>query len=457
MTALGRVVFLNPYLNMKRTIKILTLTVAVGCATAPPAHDTAAQIQSAASLEKAIVFHSEALPVEAAGAADSLRLSAAVERALRQSTEVQIALAEVRAAQAAAHQSRLLPNPILDIAFRFPEGGGRTVIEAGLTADLTQLLQRPRRISAADARLRAASAKAVATVLDVMHATQREYFDAVGLRREVAILTEQNNRIGELLKVAEARLAAGEGTQLDVTTLKAERATGAIDLREGTLKLTQANLALAHRLGQPRGRTDWQLATPLYTEVALRGEPDSIAHGLRVRPEIQADRWQLTALEDATALARLAWMENNAAGLAAERGSDWSLGPSVALPLPLFDWGQARRANARAQAIAARHRLTQTTRQVAREIRTAHATVAALMATARRARTELLPLHEERVRLSRVVYEAGQSDVTPLRFAELDLLKAQLKVTRLEQRTAQAIIALDRAMGGVTEGMPNAQ
>jgi outer membrane protein TolC len=125
--------------------------------------------------------------------------------------------------------------------------------------------------------------------------------------------------------------------------------------------------------------------------------------------------------------------------------------------LPLFDWGQARRANARAQAIAARHRLTQTTRQVAREIRTAHATVAALMTTARRARTELLPLHEERVRLARVVYEAGQSDVTVLRFAELDLLKAKLKVVQLEHRTAQAIIALDRAMGGVTEGMPNAQ
>ena len=415
---------------MKQTIKFLVLTATIGCATAPPSHDTAAQIQSAASLANAIEFHSKALPVESAGGADSLRLSAAVERALRQSTEVQIALAEVRGAQAAAHQSRLLPNPILDIAFRFPEGGGRAVIETGLTADLTQLLQRPRRISAADARLRVASAKAVATVLDVMHATQKIYFDAVGLRREGAILTEQNNRIGELLKVAEVRLAAGEGTQLDVTTFKAEQATGAIDLRETTLKLTQANLALAHRLGQPRGRTDWKLTTPLYIQVVLRDEPDSIAHGLRVRPEIQADRWQLIALEDQTALARLAWMEKNAVGLASERNSDWSLGPSVALPLPLFDWGQARRAKARAQAIAARHRLTQTTRQVTGEIRQAHATAATLMTTARRARTDLVPLHEERVRLARFVYEAGQSDVTPLRFAGLDLLKARLKQSR---------------------------
>jgi cobalt-zinc-cadmium efflux system outer membrane protein len=453
MTVAGRVVSIaTRTFKMKLTLTILAIALIAGCAVTPPGHDTARQIQSAASLANAIQFHTTALPVEAAPAADRLTIPLALERALRQSPEVQVALAHVRAAQAEAHQARLLPNPVLDIAFRFPEGGGRTIIEAGLAAELVKLLQRPRRISARDAVLRAASAKAVTATLEVMHETQRHYFDAVGLRRETEILTERNSRIGELLRVAEARLAAGEGTQLDVATLKAEQATAAIDLRDATLKLRQVNLALAHRLGQPRGRIDWQLATPLYTQIALSGEPDSIAHGLRVRPEIQADRWQLAALEDQTALARLAWMEGATAGLDTERDSDWSLGPSLALPLPIFDWGQARRAKARAQAIAARQRLTQTTRQVAREIRQAHASVIQLMTTARQARTTLVPLHEERVRLARAIFDAGQEDVTRLRLAELDLLDAQLKLARLEHRTAQAIIALDRATGGSTEG-----
>ena len=180
----------------KLTIQLLAIALAFGCAVTPPGHDTAAQIQSAASLANAIEFHTEALPAEAAAAADRLTLSAALERALRQSPEVQIALADVRTAQAAAHQSRLLPNPILDIAFRFPEGGGRTVIEAGLTAEFTQLLQRPRRISASDSALRAASAKAVTTVLNIMHETQQNYFNAVGLRRDTQILIQRNRRLG---------------------------------------------------------------------------------------------------------------------------------------------------------------------------------------------------------------------------------------------------------------------
>ncbi len=442
--------------NLIQTLAVPAILMAVGCASPPmPAHHTDEHIQSAASLASAIQFHTNALPAEAAAAPERLPLSSAIEQALRQSPELQIALATVRIAQAEALQSRLLPNPVLDVAFRIPEGGGRTVVEAGLSAELSKLLQRPRRISAADASLRAVSAEAITVALEVMHQTQQNYFEAVALRREIAILTQRTARINGLLQVAEARLAVGEGAQLDVASLKAELASANLDLREAEPKIQAAHFALAQRLGQPRGRIDWELATPLYTQVALRGERDAIAHGLRVRPEIQADRWQLAALQDAKALARLAWMEDAAAGLDTERDGDWSLGPSLALPLPIFDSGQASRAKARAQAIAARHRLTQTTRQIVREIRTAHHAVVGLMTTTQQARANLIPLHEERVRLAKVVFDAGQEDVTRLRLAELDLLNAQLKLARLEHRTAIAILQFNRANGGSTLEISN--
>ena len=462
--------FAKPFLKMKFTVNnlvrsccrhiaalaLIALIALVGCSTPDaPSHNTAEQIQSAASLANAIQFHTNALPAEAAPAPDHLPLSVALERALRQSPELQIALSRVRAAQADARQSRLWPNPVLDIVLRAPEGGGRTVIETGLATELTQLLQRPRRISAADARLRAASAAAVTTALEMMQQTQQTYFAAVAARQEAALLAQRAARLNELLKITEARLEAGEGTQLDVVTLQANLATANLDLREANRRIQTAQFALAHLLGQPRGRTDWQLATTLYTQVALRGEPGAIAHGLRVRPEIQADRWQLAALEDAQALARLAWLEGAAAGLNTERDSDWSLGPSLTLPLPLFDNGQARRARARAQAIAARQRLTQSTRQVVSEIREAHHAVGELMTTTRQARTQLLPLHEQRVTLARQVFEAGQEDVTRLWLAELDLLEAQLKHLRLQHQTARAILRLDRATGGSTLEIEN--
>jgi len=435
----------------RQYVAALASLIVVGCTTPPmPAHDTAKHVQSAASLANAIQFHTNALPVEAAAAPSRLPMATAIERALHQSTELQIALGEVRAAQADARQSRLLPNPILNIALRLPEGGGRTIIETGLTTELAKLLGRPRRISAADARLRSASAQAVTVALDVMHQTQQNYFEAVALRQETAILAQRTARLSELLRLTEVRLAAGEGTQLDVVTLKAEVATANLDLREARRRINRAHFALAHRLGQPAGRFDWELATPLYTQIALRGERDAIAHGLRVRPEMQANRWQLAALRDDKALAKLSWMEGAAAGLRTERDGDWSIGPTAQVPLPLFDSGEARRAKARAQAIAARQRVAQTARKITAEIREAHDAVAELMTTARQAQTQLLPLHEQRVDLERKVFEAGQEDVTRLRLAELDHLEAQLKHIRLQHQTALAILRLDRAVGGST-------
>jgi len=442
---------------MKLTLHFLIIALVIGCATAPPGHDTARQIQSASGLATAIAFHSDALPLNApAKAGDTLTLSKAIEQALRQSAELQIALAEVRVAQADAHQSRLLPNPVLDIALRFPEGGGSTIVETSVSADLVKILQMPRRISTSDSALRAASAQAVTIALDAIAKTQSGYYTVHALRSEVELITQRTSHLAELLAIAQRRLKAGEITQLDVTTLKAEEAVAAIDLRDRKLQLNLEELALAHQLGQPEGTTDWNLTTPLPTAPVTGDRVDNITRALRTRPEIQAERWQLASLEDHRALARLAWLEGAAGGLDAERDSNWSLGPSVDVPLPLFDWGQAQRAKARAQAIAARHRLTKTLRKVVQEVRQAQTSQVRLGVIVKQAREELVPLQTERVRLTRAVYEAGQTDITPMRLAELDLLEARRKLLQLGLRIALASTQLERAMGGSKENQkPN--
>ena len=102
----------------------------------------------------------------------------------------------------------------------------------------------------------------------------------------------------------------------------------------------------------------------------------------------------------------------------------------------------------RALAIAARHRLTQTVRRTVQEVRQAHAAQAKLAAAAAQAREQLTPLQQQRVDLARAVYESGQSGITPLLLAELDLQKARLRSVQLELRAAVAAIELRRASGG---------
>ena len=431
---------------LKKTCYILSalgLGLIVSCAT-PPGPD----IRAAAGLADAVQFRTESLPTDAPPIGNALDLPAAIERAVRQSPTLQAALADVRVAQADARQSRLLPNPVLSVVFRYPKGGGSPVTETGLTADLAATLQMPRSNRAADNQLRAASAQAIAAALDVIADTEKTYHTANALRQEVALLGQDAGHVDRLLQIARHRFDAGEATRLDVATLEARQSETRIDLQERRLKLVREQLTLARLLGQPSRDTDLQLTTPLPVAAPTLPEADWLAAALHNRPEIQADRWQLAALEDGRALARLALLESTAAGLDTEREGDWSLGPSLTVPLPLFDWGQARRAKARALAIGARHRLTQTVRRTVQEVRQAHAAQAKLAAAAAQAREQVTPLQQQRVDLARAVYESGQSGITPLLLAELDLQKARLRSVQLELRAAVAAIELRRASGG---------
>src|SRR5687768_2901347 len=140
------------------------MLASVGCAS-PPANF--ANGGNVAGLAEPIRFIGDEMPIDVdADPAGVLTMKATVRRALRSSSTIQIAIADVRAALADAKQARLIPNPVIDVTLRFPEGGGKTIIEASLTADLLSLLSRRRQISAADNRLRAASADALAAVLD---------------------------------------------------------------------------------------------------------------------------------------------------------------------------------------------------------------------------------------------------------------------------------------------------
>ena len=78
----------------------------------------------AAALAEPIEFRSDPGLVDVGPAVgDILTLETAVLRTARHDPRIQTALAHVRTAEAEAHQSRLLPNPVVVLGFRFPTSG----------------------------------------------------------------------------------------------------------------------------------------------------------------------------------------------------------------------------------------------------------------------------------------------------------------------------------------------
>lgn len=427
----------------------LTLLIVAGCAI--PAHrvDVDAAISRSVATAQAIDFqHSGATPAAESTDPSMLSASVALERALATSAELQVALSRVRVAQAEADLASLLPNPILSFVLRFPEGGGKPGIEAGLAADLLTVLQRSRRSSIAGHRLEAEAARALSIALDVVAEVQAQYVDVQALEELIPVLEQRRSLLDRLREVAKARLDLGEGTRHELTALDSEGTELEVEIAQRRQELRVARIALARSVGEPSGSASWSLDRWAPPPQVPTTEATWIDAGLSARPEILAIEWELRARQEEQKLARRGVFEGATAGLDAERDDDWSAGPSIATPIPIFDSGRARSERAHALTDEERGRLVQAQRGVVQDVRSALATLLGAQENHERVVRALIPLQEQRRTEVEEAYRLGLVDVTALLFAEQALRDAQSRRVALARDVALAQNRLERSVGG---------
>lgn len=436
----------------------LLLSGCVGPMSRPDAEAVASDAVGLAPGE-ALVFRTEAGPIEHPSTAPaSLDVAQVIRLSVTRSPEVQAALARVRIAQADAQQARLLPNPIVSVGLRFPESGGKPVIDAGIATDLLAVLRRPGATTAADARLRASSADAVAAVLDVAAKAQEHFFAVQSLEASLVVLQERSGLLKRLNDLAESRLRIGEGTRLDVITIQTQQVELEADIADRKIELQDERLALARLLGQPGSVAQWMIASWRPTNGPVPSEHELLSIAASRRPEIQQREWELVALGADRKLAGWGFLDGSEVGVDAERDGDWSVGPAASIPVPLFDVGQASKERVQAAVVEARHQLVATQRGVVEDVRRAHATLTGSQANLDRVQNQLIPLQQSRLTQAEAQFRAGQTDITALLLAEQDLRSTQAQVVELQRRVAIAQVRLERAVGGsLTLSVPTTQ
>jgi cobalt-zinc-cadmium efflux system outer membrane protein len=412
--------------------------------------DMTGEVARQAQLGAPIRWERVGQPIDTAADADAatLSLARATELAVTNSPQLQAALWKVRQAQAEADQQRLWPNPILSLVMRFPEGGGKPALEAGLAGDLLAILRRGRTISAADDRLRAASAQALQEAADAIAEAQKTYIAAAIVDEELAVLDRRRELLDRQLQTGRARLKAGEGTRLDVITLEAQTIQLDADIADKQAERADQRLILTRMIGRPGGGIDWKLEPVAIGSQSLQAERAWIEAGLKHRPELDAVRWELAALGEEAQLASWSLWDPAEVGVASQRDPDWQVGPTLSFPLPIFDMGQARRDKATAARLAAVHQYVAAQRGAVEDVRRAYATLLAARAASARAVEQILPIEEQRRDLAEKAYKAGESDLTTLLLAEDSLLTARFKALELREKTALARVQLERAVGG---------
>ncbi len=421
-----------------------------GCSMHRP--DVAGDAARLTGVSGAIVFRGGlAAAVPAVG--DTLTMEQAVRLCLEQDPRIQGALARVRIAEADAGQARLLPNPILSVDMRFPtEAGTGQTVEATLAADVLSLLQKPGQIAAADKRLRGAASDALTVVLDVMQEVEGSFAAARALEVELAAAKDRTALTQRMADIGDKRRELGDASRLDTLLLRAQVAVALSDERDLGVQRHAERLHLGRLIGSARGPVEWKLEGAATVDETVAPEEEWVAAALRNRPELQSKTWEMAALGDDLTAATFSPLVGGDLGAHAEHDPTWRAGPTVSVPLPVFDWGQGSRAKIKAQRMAARADLEETAAEIIQNVRTAYAAYIAAGAALREVSERVLPAQREVMAEAQRSYDAGDAELVFLLQAQADFRTVAVKEIDLREKLIVARGQLMRAAGGAGVG-----
>ena len=317
-----------------------------------------------------------------------------------------------------------------------------------------------RSVEASTAYMQAAEANRRDVLVSLLSEVARNYFELRGLQNELAVLQRNAENQNETLKITQARLDAGSGTDLDVARARAQ-----LNATLASLPPTESAMAHAiHRVAVLTGQQPTALNNELKTPSTLPQLPEVVPIGnpeqlLRRRPDVRAAERNLAGTTAGIGVAvadlfprvtfngTIGLQASSLTGLGAAGSDARSFGPSITWAA--LDYGHVR-SRIKAAGAQAEGQLAQYQKTVLTSL---EETENALVDFGRdRARLDFL---EESVKasqsaanLARQRYENGATDFLTVLDAERVMLEAQDQMAQTQTQTATALVAVYKALGG---------
>ena len=364
--------------------------------------------------------------------AQPLNADDAVALALIHSRALQAALAEHAANLSGAQAQARLPNPVF--AFERLVQGDHKELTRVLTIGLTEFITWPQRQRVAQSaqqaeRLRSASA-IVQTTLDA----RRAWVEAVSAQQKLSHFEDVLSAAQAAATLAQRMHSAGNFNR--VALGREQRAL--LEARNAHTRAQFAALAAREALLRTLSLTETQAAQlqlpPRLPDLPPSPEPTAPdTHALRERLDMQLAQAQLHATARDLGLTRVtSWIDGlQLSGVRkTESASDPWRGYAIELPLPLFDWGDARRDAAQALYLAQLNRTAQTAIEARSQLVQAHHAYRSALEIAQRHQNELAPLRQSLAEEAQLLYNGMQLSV-------FDLL------AQAREHAAEVVAALD--------------
>jgi len=387
--------------------------------------------------------------------AQPLTSDAAVQIALLSNPSLQATYEDIGVAQADLVGAGLLRNPVFDATVLIPEGGvGATKLDLAVSANFLDVFQIPLRKRLAEGALREAELKTADAVLALAADVRQAHADAVAAQQLLELRRHVHEAANTSADVAARLRDAGNITDLDLATEQALAESAQLELSSAEAEVHTSRA----RLGVLLGTADdsWTLPARLPDAPDEQfSASDLESTSLKRRLDVKAAEWRVRRAEQALGGAkRFGAIDEVEVGASGEREHDgeWSVGPNLALPIPLFDQGQARIATARAEMRRSRAQRDAMVLNARAEVRTAAAQLDAARQRVSRLRSTVLPLRTRIVEQTQLQYNAMHVGIFDLLRAKQDEIQAGADYIAALREYWTARAKLERAAGGVLPG-----
>jgi cobalt-zinc-cadmium efflux system outer membrane protein len=382
-----------------------------------------------------------------------LTADAAVQVALLNNRNLQASYEELGIAQADLVEAGLLKNPVFTFERRFP---GQAA-EIDLLQEFIDIVLLPLRKRIAAAQFEAAKLRVgheiLTTAADVRAAFYEHQGDQqlVDLKKTVADATERSAETA--LKMREA----GNLRDLDLASEQATHAEAKIELAKAQASAVESREKLNKLMGAFGTQTNWTVTS------RLPDLPDSEvstsrleSRAIQQRLDLGAARQQFVAQVRARGIAPAeAIFQQTEIGTHYEHeveGGVYSVGPSVNVPIPIFNQGQPASARANARTRQAEQRYLALAAEIRSDVRTARDKMLLARRQVEYFKSTALPMRTRVTEESQLQYNAMQ--ITPFQ-----LLQAKQEEVKTGADSVEALCdywaaraELEKAVGGSLSG-----
>lgn len=375
----------------------------------------------------------------------------AVQVALLRNARLQATFEELSIAQADLVQAGALANPVLGVEYRGP-GRPAWPLELHVIEDFMNVATRALRQRVAEADVDRARAHVTQAALELA-ADVRAAFIAVQAAQQVAELRATVvEATAASVEAAAGLVQAGNLPDLDLDRERALDGQARLDRALAEAELLERRERLTSLLGVWGDDTGWTIAERLPDPPATESSVEGLeALALEQRLDLAESRHAIEAaarrlgLTDATAL-----IPSLEAGLHSERepDGDTTIGPSLEIPVPIFDSGRARVARDQALLRQAQQEYRAQATEIRSEVRAASARMLASRTRAEYLREVLVPLRARVVEQTQLLYNGMQVGVFELLRSKQEEVDTGRESLEALADYWQARTGLERAVGG---------